>query len=349
MKNIFTILLLTAFLFSCGPSGATRNERAGAEKQEAIADDILKKPAINPKDLERAFAALMEAEHGYRDDEIQLARVYSKKGFIRYLQKKYSESLNILRSALKYDPKLQAPYVFIVRIYAQRNEYASAIGWAARGLERHPHQVELLIHAGVSYYRQKNYRQAEEYLQRAVTAGAAGQYLIQVRTLLTEIRKLMQSGSGTENLQEFIVKSILTFGETAQIIERILPVKEMAQKRRLLNQVPSDSFQLMESLKIYDRGQFLRDKYVSRGDFAYILCRLAEFFKSSSLNVAAQYTDNPGIPDLKKEYYAFPHVLYVIEQNFIQLLDDGRYGTLNNLNGEVCVKSLKSLKERFAR
>jgi hypothetical protein len=169
--------------------------------------------------------------------------------------------------------------------------------------------------------------------------------------MIARIRELMRSGA-TEtsgDLLNFAKKTILTFNDLAQIIILKVPLRKIARERTSDTNLSSDDYTLLNSLGIYNRHEFLRDKYVSRGDFAYILYRLISYLKNKDDNIQNQYKENPGIPDLNTNYYAFAHVLYSIEGNLISLLNDGRFGVMSNLSGEICISGLKIVKERYLR
>ncbi len=350
MKKIIPLLLSFIILtVSCGPKGATKEDRLQAAEQYKLGKEIVDSKTLNRTKLQKAYNHFEFAKAGYHDDERKLARINLYQGYINYKLKRVPQALNSLRDAIRLNPRLRTPYIFVVRLYILRRQYKSALIWADRGINKLKDPYELHYYKGVAYYRLKNYSQAETQYQKSIDNGAKGNYLSNSKSMVLDIKKLLRSGINYENakLARFVKKDILTYDDVAKIITGLIPIRSIIMTKSPSAQIADDAYALMRKTKIYNKHKFMRLKYISKSDFAYILCNLIEYLSNGKLKVKEKYKSNPGIPDLNKSNYAFSHSLFVVEANLMKLTDEGNFGAAKNVSGIECINSVKKVKQRY--
>ncbi len=344
-----SIIIISLLSVNCGPKGATKEERKQAAMQYNKGMEIVNRKNHDKKDLQIAYQYFENARIGYHDDERVLARINLYQGYIRYKFGQYAQALNKLRNAIKLHKRLKTPYIFVARIYILKRDYKSAVYWADAGIEKIKQPFELYYYKGVAFYRMKRYAEAESQYQKCIDEGAKGNYLLNAKSMINEIKGFLRSGITyeTTKLARYVKKSILTFENVAEIITQIIPVRTLVITKKPNADIPNDAYMLMRRTGIFNRNNFFRHKYISKADFAYILCNLIDYLTTKKFNVKEKYKENPGIPDLKQTHYAFAHVLYAIESNLMQLNDDGFFKTNKNLTGIECLNSVKKIKQRY--
>jgi tetratricopeptide (TPR) repeat protein len=302
---------------------------------------------LSNAELSKAYLYLDEASRGFFDDYSVMADINAKKGYVRYLQRRYSEALNLLSKAISLNKRIKIAYVLKIKIYFERKKYKNVIYTANQAIAKISENVIFYYYLAESYFYLQNYIKSEEAYQKCVESGQNQRFLHFAKLRIKHIKKLIaaENEAGSTMLKKYALKTIITFDEAAKIINSLIDLKAVLSSK-VITYSSSDAYSLLRIAKVFNRPDFLREKYVSRGDLSYISVKLLEFLKNISLGLENKYTSNPGIPDLNDGYYAFKQVLYVIEQNIMELKDNGSFGVLSNAGGLECIKLIKEIKLR---
>jgi tetratricopeptide (TPR) repeat protein len=193
--NFWVVILLSVFfLVSCGggegekDEGPDRAKMVDAKKAFAEENYDKAKSAVEyflaqyPKDVKALYfyaqvliatdQLLKAREKATEILEIDPALPEAKAilGEVHYRRKEFSEAVRLSREALKKNPKLQVPYRVIGEIYLRQGKGKASIKVLLEAHRLAPDDVETMKKLSAALIKEKNYKEAKKYLDKAMKA-----------------------------------------------------------------------------------------------------------------------------------------------------------------------------------
>jgi len=197
MKNILALLLLLAFIFSCGESSKKMaileidekyNEGNVIEAQEKILAYLNKK-----QDNEYAWT-LSGHIHSELDQDSLAIRDYHEAlkinqeteealtglGILYRKQKDYDKAVEYYQKALEINPKYAQAYASLVVIELVRKNYEKAVDYGEKGYRLEPNDPVIAANLSAAYHFKGDTTNRDKYFQLAKEMGYAGAETLQL-------------------------------------------------------------------------------------------------------------------------------------------------------------------------